>query len=341
MLVADFEIVKESSYIPWNELDNKTILITGANGLIGINLMKYILEYAMCSNLHINIVATVRNKSKLLQKMESFGINNIDVEIVEWELSQQLKVNRHIDYIIHTAAPTSSKFFKDNPVENIEAIVGGTKNVLEFAKAAGIKSMVYLSTMEVFGNPPKGQLVDENYNGSFDTRKPRNSYPFGKLLAENLCCSYSAEYGLDVKILRLTQTFGPGVEYNDGRVFAEFARCAIEKRNIILMTKGETERNYLYTVDAVTAILTVLLKGKSQDIYIGANEDTYCSIYEMAKMVADKHGISVEIQEIDTNAFGYADIIYMKLTSAKLQELGWKPVVGLEEMYEKMIDSFI
>lgn len=340
MATADFKIVKESSYIPWNELDNKTILITGANGLLGINLMKYILEYAKDSNLHIYIVAAVRNKSKLLQKMESFGINGKDVEIVEWELAQPLKVDKNIDYIVHAAAPTSSKFFKENPVENIEAIIGGTKNVLEYAKSSGVKSMIYLSTMEVFGNPPKGQVVDENYNGSFDTRNPRNSYPFGKLLAENLCCSYAAEYGVDVKVLRLTQTFGPGVEYNDGRVFAEFARCAIEKRNIILKTKGETERNYLYTVDAVTAILTVLLKGKSQDIYIGANEDTYCSIYEMAKVVADKYGISVEIQESDTSALGYADILYMKLSSAKLQWLGWKPVVGLEEMYEKMIQSF-
>ena len=82
-------------------------------------------------------------------------------------------------------------------------------------------------------------------------------------------------------------------------LFAEFARCAIEKRNIVLKTKGETERCYLDISDAVSAILTVLLNGKIGEIYTAANEETYCSIYEMAKLVAEMNGIDVEIKEQD------------------------------------------
>lgn len=81
-------------------------------------------------------------------------------------------------------------------------------------------------------------------------------------MVECICKAYSVQYRLPINIVRLTQTFGPGVEYNDGRVFAEFARCLVEHRDIILHTKGETKRNYLYTADAVRAILIVLLRVK-------------------------------------------------------------------------------
>ena len=160
-------------------------------------------------------------------------------------------------------------------------------------------------------------------------------------MCENLCVSYMKEYGIPVKIIRLTQTFGPGVTYDDGRVFAEFARCAIEQRNIVLKTKGETKRNYLYTADAVSAIFTVLLKGKSGEAYNAANEETYCSIYEMAQMVANMCGneqISVEIEEKDSvEKLGYAPTLKMNLDTSKLRAIGWKPGTKLEEMFKMLI----
>ena len=116
----------------------------------------------------------------------------------------------------------------------------------------------------------------------------RSSYPESKRLCESLCSAYASEYGVPAKVVRLTQTFGVGVSYNDGRVFAEFARCAIEGRDIVLKTKGQTKRNYIDIDDAVNAIFTVLLKGVAGEAYNVANEDTYCSIYEMANMVAEK-----------------------------------------------------
>ena len=129
------------------------------------------------------------------------------------------------------------------------------------------------------------------------------------------------------------------MEYNDTRVFAEFARCAIEKRNIVLKTKGETKRSYLYTEDAVSAIFTVLLYGKNGEAYTAANEDTFCSIYEMAQLVAGLSGIDVEIKEQDVSKIGYANTLYMDLDTSKLRSLGWKAKVGLKESYERLIQS--
>ena len=150
------------------------------------------------------------------------------------------------------------------------------------------------------------------------------------------------EYDIPVNVVRLTQTFGRGVDYNDGRVFAEFARCVIEKRDIVLHTKGETRRNYLYTQDAVNAILTVLIKGKNGEAYNAANEDTYCSIYDMAQMFAKRcaHGeIKVRIEIEDESKYGFAPVLKMNLDATKLKSLGWEAAVGLEDMFHILIQD--
>ena len=254
-------------------------------------------------------------------------------------MEQLPEIEEDIDYVIHGANPTSSRYFIEHPVETLHTAVYGTDNLLRLAGEKKVKSFVYLSTMETYGTPEKGIRITEDNCGQFDTTVIRNCYPLGKQFGENLCCSYFAEYHVPVKIARLTQTFGPGVNYHDGRVFAEFARCAIEHRNIVLKTRGETERAYLYTEDAVSAILTILLNGDNGQAYTVANEETYCSIYEMASLVAGRYGIQVEIREQDVLSQGYANTLYMDLDTTKLQKLGWKPRVGLEEMFDRMIQE--
>lgn len=328
MRTDDLENLKSAEYIDWNKFDGKTVYVTGATGLIGSTLVDAL---TLCSN--AKVVVQVRNEEKA---RALFGNS---VEYVICDLSQKSQFTGNVDYIIHLANPTSSKFFISNPVETIKTAVSGTINILEFAKEKEVKGFVFLSTMEVYGTPEKGHRVKESEGGSFDSAVVRNSYPLSKQTCESLCAAYASEYGVHTNVLRLTQTFGPGVKYDDGRVFAEFARCAIEKKNIVLKTKGETERDYLYTIDAVSAILTVLLKGKTGEIYTAANEETFCSIYEMASLVANMSGIKVVIEEQDISKLGYANTLHMDLDTSKLKGLGWKAEVGLEDAYRKMIEG--
>ena len=262
-----------------------------------------------------------------------------------------------IDYIIHGASQTASKEFVTHPVETIQTSVLGTINTLEFAKRKfttknkdsdddknkeseyslardkGAHGYVYLSSMEMYGYPEKGHIVLEEEAGALSPLDLRNSYPISKQICEALCCAYAKEYGIPAKIARLTQTFGPGVHYDDNRIFAYFARCSTEKKNIILKTKGETERCYLYTADAVTAILTILLKGEIGQAYNCANEKTYCSIAEMAQTVAKEAGISVEYQtesETENCTKNYfPKTLYMHLGTEKLRNLGWESTGGV------------
>ena len=210
--------------------------------------------------------------------------------------------------------------------------------MLELAREKRVRGLVYLSSMEVYGFPAKGHTVTEDEVAGFDPTAARSSYPISKQLCEAMCCAYAKEYAVPAKIVRLTQTFGPGVRYDDSRVFAEFMRCAVEKKDIVLKTKGETERCYLYTDDAVQAILTVLLYGAAGEAYNAANPETYCSIAEMAEMLAKEYDIGVSYKLEDAARYGYADTMTMQLSVDKLMDLGWKPSVGLPEAFRKMID---
>lgn len=322
-----------------SQLAGKTVFITGATGLIGKNVVHTLVTYNKRTDNPTKIIALVRS----IERAQSVFKNDYSaVQCIVGDVNQPVHIVEPIDYIIHAASQTASKEFVENPINTIETAITGTKNILELAKEKKAKKFVYLSTMEVYGSPLSDEKISEDHGTNLNTMMLRSCYPESKRLCENLCVAYMNEFGIPVNVIRLTQTFGLGVSYNDSRVFAEFARCVIEERDIILHTKGETKRNYLFTQDAVNAILIVLIKGDAGQAYNAANEDTYCSIYDMAKMVAEKlakGNISVHVEIENENKFGYAPTLKMNLDTSKLKSLGWKPKVGLEEAYKRMIEQ--
>lgn len=326
-LTQDMEYICNAQFVPWEKLKDKTILITGATGLIGFTLVQALLYANRQRCLHLRVLALVRDLERAKNRFEGFA-DDTALEYILGNVEDLPRIKEPIDYIVYGASQTASKAFVNQPVETILTAIRGTGNLLELARAKSVSGMVYLSSMEVYGHPEKGHKVTEDEIGSLLPLDVRNSYPISKIQCESLCCAYAREYGVPVMSARLTQTFGPGANYNDGRVFAEFARCVVEKRDIVLKTKGETERCYLYTADAATAILTILLKGSSGQAYNVANESTYCSIAEMAEKVARQGGINVRYDIQDERANGYPSTLYMYLDTSLLQSLCWKPRGG-------------
>ena len=319
----------------FSALENKSIFISGATGLIGNTLIKTIVANAPSAK----IIAFVRDENKAKKMFQNYEQN---ITFVKGDIREPVAFDGHVDYVIHAASETSSKAFVEAPVSIIEIALNGTKNMLDFARQKNVQGFVYLSSMEVYGTPHNDDKIFEDHGTDLDTMNVRTSYPESKRLCESLCTAYASQFQVPAKVVRLTQTFGPGVQYNDGRVFADFSRCLIENRDIILHTKGETKRSYLYTLDATSAILTVLTKGKSAEAYNAANEDTYCSIYEMAQLVAQKIAqgkIQVKVEETDISSFGYAKTLHMNLDTSKLKELGWQAKTNLSEMFSKTIES--
>lgn len=339
IFLEDWQNIAMEESIEWEKLNGKCILVTGATGLIGTTLINGIMQRNEVKQAGIHILALVRNKEKANALFSAY-IKRGDLQLVVGDILSLPLIRENVDYIIHGASVTASRDFVEKPVETITTAIDGTRNLLELARQKNVKGMVYMSSMEVYGTPYDEQPLTEDRMGYLNPLAVRSSYSLGKQMVENLCVAYSSEYGIPVKIVRLTQTFGPGVNRDDGRVFAEFARCAVMGKDIRLQTEGLTKRMYLYTADAVTALLTVLTKGEVGKAYNAANVNSYCSIREMAELVANEFGqgkSSVVIAVSDTPNTGYNPVMQVYLDTTRLQELGWITHVDLREMYERMI----
>lgn len=316
-------------WLPVEQLRDRSVFITGGTGLVGYNLIRELSRIAQ--GLNLRIYALVRNEQKA---RERFGEFAPQVHLVAGDVMSPICLEDPIDYIIHGASITSSKTFVEQPVETIMTSVAGMKNLLDFARQKQVRSMVYLSSMEVYGSPEDDRLLTEQDVGYLNPLSVRSSYPESKRLCENLCVAYAKEYGVPVKIARLAQTFGPGMQAGDRRAVIQFIESAIKGEDIAIKASGESARMYLYTFDAVSALLTLLLKGENAQAYNLANSASYCSIRELAeKIVTVYHSPSrvlVNTGSAEERAI-YPPDSYLRLDTQNLENLGWTPLVSLED----------
>lgn len=334
-LKEDLDLLRQEFTLK-NQLTDSTVFITGGTGLIGSLLIRTLIAL----NQNIKVVALVRNQEKA---GNIFGNLLSSIEIVKGDVNSKIIYQGNIDFIFHCASVTSSKMMVEMPVETIITSVEGTKNVLQLAKEKKVSSMVYVSSMEMYGSFNNiEQTVTESDLGYIDPLNVRSNYPESKRLCENLSIAYYTEFGVPVKIARLAQTFGAGILQGENRVFAQFARSAIKGEDIVLHTQGLSEGNYCYSRDAICGLLTILLKGTNGEAYNVSNPKAHTTIAGMAALVADKIAdgkIKVVFDIPESNTYGYAADTKMKLNSDKLQSLGWCPKVGLEEAYQRLIGS--
>jgi nucleoside-diphosphate-sugar epimerase len=341
ILLEDLDAIAQEKSVPWAMLKDKTVLITGATGLMGGLLVKAILYANRVHENRTRVIAFVRDKEKAERTFSAYAQCD-ELQYLEGDILSPLKVEGPVDYVVHAASVTQSKSFVQAPVETIKTTLWGTDNLLKFAHEHGVASMVYLSTMEVYGSVSKAGKVSEIDFGYLDPFQVRSSYPESKQAAETLCRAYHSEYGVPVKTARLTLTFGPGIFLEDNRVFAQFCSNVRRGEDIVLHTAGDTERDYLYTADAITALLTILLSGQDGEAYNVANSDTYISIRDMAMLVAkecaqDTIKVIVNIPE-NIQDLGYAPTVKVNLDTSKLMSLGWTPKTNLKGMYKNLLN---
>lgn len=335
VLKEDVQLFAQHFYLR-EQLRGKTFLITGATGLIGSVMVKCLLALNQLYDLDIRILAIVRDLEKA-QKVfagEFEAVNFLRLPLAGIKCDD---VPESVDYIIHLASPTSGRYMEDHPVETFDLAYQSTLALLNYANQTKVAGMVYVSSLEYYGQVLDDRLITEDMQGYVDSASARSSYPMGKRAAEYLCFAFAKEFSVSVKVARLTQTLGAGISENDNRVFAQFARSVIKGEDIVLHTKGESAKPYCYTTDCVSGILHILLKGQSGEAYNVANPDTYISIRSLAEFMKQHFNPSINVC-IDLSAdMGYAPVTKLRLSIKKINELGWQPQYGLKDIFEKLI----
>lgn len=315
------------------QLRDSTIMLTGGTGLVG----SVFVSCVSALNAGVHFILPVRNVEKC-RKMFAGLADNID--IVEADLTDFFfKTQLDCDYMVHCASPTDGGYMTQHPVETFMLAVESTRGMLEYARHHRVRSLVYVSSIEYYGQIFDSSPVAEDVTGKIDHNSPRSSYPLGKQCAEYLATAYAAEYGIPVRTARLTQTFGAGISHDDNRVFAQFARSAINGDDIVLHTAGRSAKPYCYTTDTVSAIIHILLRGADGQAYNVATPGSYVSVRQLAEMFQDISGHSIDIVVNDSGCGNYAPETTVNLDSTKLMALGWKPRYGLRDMLDRLVRS--
>ncbi len=328
----DVRRLAEDVRIPWDELDGSCVVVTGATGLLG-----GLVADALVARGTVRVVLPVRNEKKAAARF----CHASAVRIVAWDAcSGEVPDVRDCTHVVHCASNTDSRLMVERPVDTIDAIVAGTRSMLELARANGAR-LCFASSMEVYGAGAEGTL-DESRGGALDAMSVRSSYPQAKQLAETLCASFASQYDVAACVARLAQSFGPGIADTDRRVFAEFARCCRDGRDIALLTDGSKSNMYTYTADAARALLLLVCHGEPGLAYNVANPRTFCSVYQMAQLVARRFGPRTQVTRVvdEEAARRYAVAGRIHMDTSRIEALGWQPDFGLEDMYERMMDDW-
>lgn len=318
-----------------------TVAVTGATGLLGSCMVRCLLALNIKHNLGLRVLAVVRSLQKA-QQMFGEENDNLIFHMHDFSADAPFSPTETIDYLIHFASPTASKYFVEHPVETMNTVYNSSREVLEYARQCNLQSILLASTLEVYGTiTDDTHPLKENTMGDLNPMETRSSYPMAKRAAEALFHNYAVQYGISAKVARLAQTFGAGVDSTDNRVFAQFARSIIAGNDIILHTEGNLARCYCYTTDAVSAILFILLRGESGEAYNVANPETYISIRSMAELLVrtfnPKLNVRIELKE----GQGYSPTTKLRLDTTRIESLGWRPNHNLHSMFERLIESLL
>lgn len=319
------------------QLKNKKILVTGANGLIASYIVDTLLWLDDNWQYNTEIYVLARSKEKIANRFfEHYHDPHLHV-IVQDVTNPILCDSCIFDYVVHAACSAHPLAYSKTPVEIIRANINGTENILNYLQKNKGK-LLFISSSEVYGENYDNDVLREDMYGYININNPRSCYSESKRAAETLCVSYSHEFGVESCFVRPGFIFGPAITADNSRADAQFLRNALKGEDIVLKSAGTQYRSYEYVSDAVSGIVTVLINGKNENAYNIASPISTATIRQFAECIAKTAGISVVFENPDEiEKAGYSVISRCILDSGKLMSLGWKPSVTLEEGINRMI----
>ncbi len=268
----------------WNRLQGSNILMTGATGTIG----KWILEAILHANLRFGLNISVTVLSRDPQKAKGL-VSNLQssqhIKYIKGDIKNLQLPSYQVSYVIHGAAPTSDQAENLDQIEIFNAIVSGTKNLLEMTKTADTPRFLFLSSGAVYGPQPNDVLLeDESQMTAPDTTDPSYVYGEAKRAAEMLCSVYSSEFGIQPTIARIFAVVGPGMPLNKHFAIGNFISDYLCGRKIEILGTGKPIRSYLYLADVAYWLLKLLIDGAVGSAYNVGSEHAL-SLLDLAELV--------------------------------------------------------
>lgn len=314
-------------------LSGKTVLVSGASGMLGSCLVDAIMVWNRQQAKPCRVIAVGRNQEAARRRFDCYW-GNAHFVFIQQDVCKPLDtVSEHVDFIIHAASPADPVNMAKYPADTLLANVLGTKSLLEYGLAQGMERFLFVSSGEAYGQPDENQDdFIEGYCGPLDLTSPRSCYPEGKRAAEVLCQSYRRQFGADVVIVRPCHLFGPTMSRKDSRAVAEFLWAAAEGRDIVLKSDGLKERSHCYVTDAVQGLLVALEKGESGQAYNIADRRYQMTIRAFAEQAAEAGGCKVVFDlPSDMESRGYSRVSRQVLCADRLESLGWQPAHSIQE----------
>lgn len=330
VILEDVASIIANQKIQWDKLQSKTVLITGASGLIGSYLIYSLVGLNERKHANIKILALVRNRSKAEMQFGKL-LERDDVILLEMDVTETPAYSEEIHYIFHTASKTGPKAMMEDPVGTIKANALGTLHLLEYAKQHNT-AFVYLSSREIYGNTASNiTLIPETEYGTLDPTLVRSCYPESKRLSETLCAAYNHQYGIETRIARLAHTYGPDWSLGSGRVWGDFLLNETRGENIVLKSDGRSELSFMYVADAVSALFFILLNSDEM-VYNISDASGVVQIRDLAEIIASLHP-EKELKAVFeiSNENCYSTSKMAILDTEKIEKLGWKPEFTLEQ----------
>lgn len=332
MQVIDNELYKEDiKYIselnlPWDDLRNESILISGASGLVGSCLIDVIMHQNMHFNLNCKIYAMGRNVKKAAERFKYCWNNNL-FSFIFHDINEPLNDENigDVGFVLHMASNTHPVAYAINPIETITTNIIGVNNMLEFAVEHNVIRFVFASSNEIYGeNRGDVELFDENYCGYINSNTLRAGYPESKRCGEALCQAYRKQKSLNLVIPRFTRSYGPTMLMSDTKAISQFIKKGIASEDIVLKSAGTQYYSYTYVCDAVAGLLTVLLCGKDGEAYNITDQKSDITLKNLAQIVAEVSGTKVVFESPDEiESTGYSTATKARLDGSKLIKLGW------------------
>ena len=334
-----------ASGMDWTVFENKTVLLTGAYGMLASYLTLFLQYLKIYKKINVKIIVIVRNKEKFYKKFRDL-INVDAITIYENELREPLDIKEGIDYIVHAASLASPQHYSVRPVDVLIPNTIGCYHLLNLAKNKQVKSFLLFSSCEVYGKADNSiKFIRENDFGSMDPLDIRSCYGESKRMAETMCKSFFVQYAVPTKIARIAHTYAPTMDIeNDPRVFSSFVKNIVNSEDIIMKSDGSSKRPFCYITDAVAGYLKILIHGKSGEAYNVCNSSQFVSIKELAECLASLYPsrhINVIQKERTKNEHYTENTLLLHNESihdnTKLKSLVWKDSVSIADGFDRVV----